>query len=290
MQITGYGYSAQIDLKSANLLSLKKNGVHVTSNFSNRSSLNLYSGKLLAPWPNRIKEGRYHFNKRNFQLALNDRIENSALHGLIDKTVWKIVHFEKDLLVLCSKLESAIGYPFELEFKIQFKILFEGLKILVITKNISEITCPFGIGFHPYFTSGNKLKINNMKLKIPADMVFDNSMDKNNSIFSKKNARIDFRSGKIIGDTELNHAFRIKNHMQDIDLIDSFKKRKYVRPLQGVSWVHVYSLDFAPPEIARSAIAIEPMSCPPNAFNNKIDLIELSPSDEHVFSFILGMN
>ncbi|MGO0577569.1 hypothetical protein [Ornithinimicrobium panacihumi] len=45
---------------------------------------------------------------------------------------------------------------------------------------------------------------------------------------------------------------------------------------QGLRWLQVFTSDWAPLPGARSAVAIEPMSCPPDAFNSGVDVLWLS--------------
>jgi len=46
-------------------------------------------------------------------------------------------------------------------------------------------------------------------------------------------------------------------------------------------WCQVYSGE----EIGRAGVAVEPMTCPPDAFNSGEDVIVLEPGDSHVFEF-----
>ena len=47
-----------------------------------------------------------------------------------------------------------------------------------------------------------------------------------------------------------------------------------------VSWLQVYSAD----DIDRVGVAVEPMTCPPNAFNSGTDVVALEPGATHTLS------
>ena len=91
----------------------------------------------------------------------------------------------------------------------------------------------------------------------------------------------DFREGRPIGDTVLDHAFT--------DLVRDADGRAHVevRSLAGsgvelwtdeqFGWLQAYTGDDQPPEAARTALAVEPMTAPPDAFNSGDDLVVLDP-------------
>jgi aldose 1-epimerase len=49
-------------------------------------------------------------------------------------------------------------------------------------------------------------------------------------------------------------------------------------------WLQVFSGDTLGTR-ARESLAVEPMTCPPNAFNSGVDLIVLEPGEHHSAAF-----
>ena len=90
----------------------------------------------------------------------------------------------------------------------------------------------------------------------------------------------DFRAGRKIGGTALDHALT--------SLATDADGRAWVR-LAGASaqiamwlgpgyrWLQVFTGDPLGPDARRRAVAIEPMTCPPNAFVTGIDLATVEP-------------
>src|SRR5436309_15890931 len=49
------------------------------------------AGKVLAPWPNRIRDGQYAFGGHEYQLALTEPAKYTAIHGLASWVRWRCV-------------------------------------------------------------------------------------------------------------------------------------------------------------------------------------------------------
>lgn len=93
--------------------------------------------------------------------------------------------------------------------------------------------------------------------------------------------RLDFRSPRRVGATILNHAFT--------SLTRDTEGRARVLVTEGdgrgveiswdsrCPWVQVYTAD-APGSVEhRRGLAVEPMTCPPDALNSQIDLLVIQP-------------
>ena len=51
---------------------------------------------------------------------------------------------------------------------------------------------------------------------------------------------------------------------------------------RGLDWIQIFTADPLPGDWHRAAVAVEPMTCPPDAFNSGTDLIRLEPGAESV--------
>src|SRR3954451_3098157 len=58
-------------------------GQHVLDGFDRESVCSGARGTTLAPWPNRLRDGRYSFNGKDHQLALSEPAKGNAIHGLV---------------------------------------------------------------------------------------------------------------------------------------------------------------------------------------------------------------
>jgi aldose 1-epimerase len=98
----------------------------------------------------------------------------------------------------------------------------------------------------------------------------------------------DFRAPRRLGDTQLDHAFT--------GLARDFDGRAWARLSgdraqvafwagEGYQWLQVFTGDGLEPDRRRRALAIEPMTCPPNAFASGTDLLILQPGDSVMHSW-----
>jgi aldose 1-epimerase len=92
----------------------------------------------------------------------------------------------------------------------------------------------------------------------------------------------DFRESRPVGRVQLDHAFT--------GLTRDDQGRAWARLRQadtevalwagpGYDWLQVFTGDALEPAHRRRAVAIEPMTCPPNAFVSGTDLLTLEPGD-----------
>ena len=93
----------------------------------------------------------------------------------------------------------------------------------------------------------------------------------------------DFRTARLIGTTRLDHALTGLN--RDVEGRAWARLRVHggsdneVRLWvgEGYRWLQVFTGDPLAPDHRRKAVAIEPMTCPPNAFVSGHDLLIVQP-------------
>ena len=85
--ITRGSYTAEISNLGAALATLKFEEKNL---IEPRLHSRYFSGEILAPWPNRIADGKYSHNGNDFQLNVNEKVRNNALHGLVFDKYWKV--------------------------------------------------------------------------------------------------------------------------------------------------------------------------------------------------------
>src|SRR5271156_2634918 len=111
-------------------------------------------GQVLAPWPNRLADGRYEYNGVRAQAALDEPERRNAIHGLVRWMPWTLQTRHQNQLSLRLQLHPSPGYPFSLLLEIDYHVGREGLTVTTRAQSLEEAEIPFGIGFHPYLTAG----------------------------------------------------------------------------------------------------------------------------------------
>lgn len=248
----------------------------------------LFEGAKLFPFPNRINNGKYTWADKKYQLPINFPSQNHAIHGLVQEKQFRIVDKKtaKDEATVWVELNSdgnIPGYPFKYKLNIIFSLSrFDGIICQTIAKNTDKVNIPIGDGWHPYFQTGTK--INNLYLKLPADKVV------------KQNKKM-IPTGKTVSFDKFTRLAKIGNHTFDtcykikqsdknrvnIELYDPKQNLKLIVWQETGKNKYNYFQVYTPP--LRNCIALEPMTCTPDAFNNKRGLVILKPKEKYSASF-----
>jgi aldose 1-epimerase len=176
------------------------------------------------------------------------------------------------------------GYPFSLALEVEYALAADGLSVRTTATNIGVDACPYGAGVHPYLTVGTP-SVDAAILTSPGATVI-RSDDRGLPVGTDRVERtpFDFRRARAIAATTLDHAFT------DLERGDDGLARVELRHPDGsgvVLWVdegYRYLMLFTGdplPDVGRRSLAVEPMTCPPNAFRTGESLVRLEPGETH---------
>jgi aldose 1-epimerase len=238
-------------------------------------------GQVLIPWPNRLEDGSYEFNGRRYQLPLNEPEHHNAIHGLVRWSTWTATEREPHRVVMEHILYPQPGYPFLLGISIEYGLSNSGLQVRTTATNLGTQSCPYGSGAHPYLTLGTAT-IDGLVLHVPGRTVL-RSDERGLPIRREavEGTDYDFRQSKQIGPIKLDHAFtdleRDADGLARVELRDSNRDTKVSLWVdQTYPYLMLFSGDPLP-NLRRRSLAVEPMTCPPNAFRTGDGLIRLEP-------------
>jgi galactose mutarotase-like enzyme len=245
-------------------------------------------GQVLIPWPNRIQDGRYSYMGYEYQLPINEVEKHNSIHGLIRWTKFKLVKVLTDSVDLMATLVAQPGYPFELEIYLTYRLLKDSVSVQTKVVNLSNRIAPLGIGWHPYFRVSDGL-IDACKLTIPADSVLVTDSRAIPTITNKIiGSELDFTRDKIIADVVFDTCYLNFNSSKlKAVLTDPAEKISLVLTADlPYKYLMVYSGDTLKDESKRRRqIALEPMTCPPNALKTQTDILEISPKQSVISSW-----
>jgi aldose 1-epimerase len=196
-------------------------------------------GQVLAPWPNRLAEGRYEWEGEELQLPLNEVSSGSAIHGFVRWSSWRALEREREHVLLEHVLHPQPGYPFAVRLLDDYRLAASGLTVRTEAENVGVRPCPFGVGHHPYVLA---------RTGLVDDLVVDGE-------------RIGER--KLDDTRHLPGGWRVKVGEVTVWADDAWP------------WQQVFTGDL--PDIRRSGFAVEPMTCPPQAFRTGEGVIRLEP-------------
>ena len=251
-----------------------------------------YSGTLLAPWPNRVADAVYTFAGERFELPVTEPERGHALHGLVAEAPWETPEppAEGDgqaSVRLTHTIEPTPGYPFRLALAVLYTLTPDGLTTTLTAQNVGDRPAPYGCGPHPWLLAGDG-PLTGWELELPADRVL--LVDERlvpRELTDVTGTPYDFRRAHAIGDTAIDHAFT--GLAADAEGLARVRLRG---PAGGVEinwdprvlpWVQVCTGT----GLGHRGLAVEPMTCPPDAFNSGTDVIVLQPGEKHEASWTI---
>jgi galactose mutarotase-like enzyme len=242
---------------------------------------------VLAPWPNRLGDGRYEFGGIAAQAALDEPERANAIHGLVRWRPWQVEAHAQNVVVLQCALNPTPGYPFSLRLQIEYRLGREGLSVATTATNEGVDTLPFGLGFHPYLTAGTDT-VDSAMLQLPATarLVLDDRALPTGEAQPVAGTEYDFTIGRAIGPTRMDTAFTELRREPDgraWACLSGPAGEGGVNLWMDDRFNHImcYTGDTLPdPARRRRAVAIEPMTCPPDAFRSGRSLVVLEPGQQ----------
>ena len=234
-------------------------------------------GHVLAPWPSRIVDGRYEWAGSEHQLPITDVRHRSATHGLVDKLDWAVDQLEQHAAELSVRVPRQPGYPFDVTVRVRYRLQADNLTVSLAADNDGAEAAPFGVGMHPYFRCGAGADDTELRLPVRSSLTLDDRLIPTGAL-----EVFDGRVG-LIGDRVLDAALAVEP-VGDGGPAEAASARLAgpagsLRLVLGPSfrWLVVFTGDTLPEAERRRSVAVEPLTCPPNAFASGTDVIALQP-------------
>jgi aldose 1-epimerase len=287
LRLVSGDYTADVTTVGAGLRALQYRGRDLVLPYPATDVRPLSRGAVLAPWPNRIADGRYRFGGADHQVPLNEPDRRNALHGLVSWERFEVSAESSAAVTLTHRLVPQPGYPFDLDLTVQHRLDGHGLLTTVTARNVGDTTAPYGVAPHPYLRAGEGT-VDDWALQVPADRVLQVTPDRllPTALAGVDEAGLDFREPRRPAGTRIDHAYTALTADPD-----GLARVRVHDPTHGdvvcewdpalLPWVQVHTADLPDPESSRRGMAVEPMTCPPNAFNSGTDLVVLEPGAEH---------
>jgi aldose 1-epimerase len=247
-------------------------------------------GAPLIPWPNRLAGGRYSFDGVEHQLALSEPERGNAIHGLMRWRPWAALEHAADRVTMGARLHPTPGYPFTLEMQIDYRLGDAGLTVTTTATNLGSAPCPYSAGQHPYLSTGGEL-IDGCELELPAATRILTDAERQLPCGREPVARseYDFRRRRPVGSVRLDDPFtdieRDGDGIATVALESADGRRTELWMDERYPFVQLYTADALDGHRHRRAIAVEPMTCAPDAFRSGDGLLRLDPGATHVGSW-----
>jgi aldose 1-epimerase len=283
--LTAGDYHATIASVGATLRTLEFRGRPLVVPFEADEIRPVFRGATLAPWPNRVVDGKYTFAGVEQQLALTEPARGHALHGLAAWLEFSPVDQSAGSVTLFATIEAQAGYPHRLDVSVTFTLDETGLHTAVTATNTGTDSAPWGTAPHPYLVAGDG-RVDDWSLTLPAATVVTVTEERllpvaSADVAAEGDGIFDFREPRTIGDTFIDHAFtdltRDADNAATVSVLTADGSGVEMTWDDSCPWVQVHTADSDDPSRDRIGLAVEPMTCPPDAFNSGVDLVVLEP-------------
>jgi len=243
-------------------------GVELLASFPLGTHDSDFAGKPLMPWPNRLRDGRYAFEGAEHRVAITEPETSTALHGLTLSSRWRASRTSAHGITLSHRLRGREGYPFALDLAVGYELDSAGVVVTLRATNAGPGRAPFGAGLHPYLRLTGDIT-----LQVPANtrVPIDDRLLPTGPPTPLSGTELDFRHARRLGDQRLDTCFGdLERGAAGVaSLILAGARRLVVWMDDAFHFVQVFTAD--------GAIAVEPMTCAPDAFNTGDGLLVLEP-------------
>jgi aldose 1-epimerase len=248
--------------------SWKVDGSELLASFGSGTRDGAFAGKPLMPWPNRLRDGRYAFEGVEHHVELTEPQTSTALHGLTLSSRWRASRTSAHGITLTHRLRGREGYPFALDLAVAYELDPGGVVVTLRATNAGPGRAPFGAGLHPYLRLDG-----DVTLQIPArtSVPVDDRKLPIGPPTAVNGSDLDFRHARSLDDQRLDTCFGdLERGAAGVASVTLGGARRLVVWMDDAfHFVQVFT--------ANGAIAVEPMTCAPDAFNTGDGLLVLEP-------------
>lgn len=276
----------------ATLRTYVKGGLSVIEGFAAEEVPTGARGQILYPWPNRIGDAQWSFSDRIAQPTVNDAHQATAIHGLVRWRPFQVESVNQNRCVMRLLLHPTPDYPFLSEIVIAYHLGSLGLTVTTTVTNRDDVPIPFGVGFHPYL-SVTTPTIEGAELEVPARAYVDVNERQlpTGEILPVTGNPLDFTKQKSINGHDLDVTYteliRDDSGLATVVVTDATGGAIELSMDRNFAYVQLFTGDTLERGRRRTAIAVEPMTCPPDALRSGKDVIVLEPGQHWAGSWRL---
>jgi len=275
---------AEVGTVAAVICALRVGGIELTEPLpADAAPPPFCSGIALAPWPNRVRDGRWLLDGAVQQLDITEPKRGGALHGLLEFAEYEVRERTDAAITLGATIHPQHGWPFLLDTWIRFEVQPDSLVVTHGARNLSERSAPYATGTHPYPRLGSH-DVADLVLTVPADEYLEVDERLDPIEWRAVSGGTDLRGGVRVGDLELDTAFRAITPADGVTATLTAPDGSRLEVWQDDDWryLQVFTTPIFPKaDGLGTAVAIEPMTAPPNALNSGDDLIWLAPGETY---------
>lgn len=278
---------------AASLRSVRVGSTEIVQDYGRDALPSGASGVVLVPWPNRVRDGRWTLDGTLQQLDVSEPSKGNASHGLLRNTGYRVTARSASAVTLSATVFPQHGYPFHLDTAVRYTLTSTGIAVTHTVGNVGQGRAPFGVGCHPYLRVGDT-PMRDLTVTVSGSRMLETD---ERSLPVRQvpvdGTPNDLRGGVVLREVDLDTAYT------GLAIVDGQVRHRLAAPDGRVvelaadpvfAWTQVFTTEVYDTDAGRiDAVAIEPMTCPADAFNSGTDLLWLAPGETWTAGWSLAL-
>ncbi|MFF1877153.1 aldose epimerase [Leifsonia sp. NPDC058230] len=240
------------------------------------------AGATLAPWPNRVEDATWWHNGNELRLNLTEPELGNANHGLVTHDDFEVTDSADHAATLRTRIRHPQGYPFSLDLSVTYTMAESGVTVTTTVENRGSERAPVALGAHPYLRVGATPAD---RLLVTVEATHAYQLDERHiprDRFAVNGTQWDLREPTNIAAAPAHGTFELApatgTIVHSLQTEDGQGVELWADP--AYRWTQLYiDSDFPSDDGPRKAVAIEPMTAPPNALRSGEGLTWLEPGE-----------
>lgn len=273
---------AVVSARGASLRALSVDGLELI-----RSTLDptppLSAGTVLVPWPNRVEGASWERDGQRLALDVTEPAAGNAIHGLLAEHDYALLERGESWLTLAAPVIGHAGYPFELQTELRYALSFGGITARHCIRNSGDAPAPVALGVHPYLRVG-EWPVGELRFTLQAGAILP--LDERHFPGERRAVHgpaETLQAGRRVAAIVPHACFtelELEGGRMHAELIAPDGRGVRLWADSDFGYVQLYvTPDFPTDAGHTTAIAIEPMSAPPNALRSGEGLRWLAPGE-----------
>lgn len=270
----------------AGLRELRVDGREAVCRDTDRARVSWYSGVMLAPWPNRLRDATWEFEGERLTGTVNEGLGHGH-HGLVFRRPFSVEEQTSERVRFELELGADPVYPFAVRIAVEYTAVATGLRCEISATNHDTRRVPFAVGMHPYFPvdAGTRLV-----LDAEAVLLTDERQLPTGELADPLSLGVAAGVAADLESLRLDHCFtslrRDARGVAAAQLLDVDGGVTELWQDESLPYTQVFTLgEFPAASGLRRAVGIEPQSAPANAFNSGEGLVWLAPGETKSFTW-----
>lgn len=279
--LTSGRFACVVDDRGATLRSFTRDGAEILATPHAWDPALGHHGAILAPWPGRIAGARYEFDGQVVTTEVNEVATGHAIHGFVFALTWTRIEVSAHRAVWEVVAGPRDGYPFAIKLRVAYSVNDDGLRVETQWHNVGDCSAPFGLGFHPYFAGDSP--VDAVSLTVAARTAIDGDPATKLPLAPRQvDAAVDYATPTTLGERVFSRTYGgLERDDRGVAVVTAVFAEWTVQVEldAGFPWVQIFTGDVPDPSLRRRGLAIEPQTCPPNAFVSGHDLLRVEPGE-----------